>query len=83
MQGHEYDKAPGDALLEVESWGCSAWRSIGVTLIMFGGIMFLNMMGCLKNQGLFSGAQCQDKRQWAQTGTQDVPSEHQEHFCSV
>jgi len=31
-----------------------------------------------------SGAQCQDKRQWAQTRTQDVLSEHQETFlCCV
>lgn len=27
---------------------------------------------------IFSGAQCEGKRQWPQTGTQKVPSEHQE-----
>ena len=32
--------------------------------------------------GLFSVSQGQDKRQWAQTGTQEVPSEHHEAFLS-
>jgi len=32
------------------------------------------------SQALLGGAQCQDRRQWAQTGTQKVPSEHQETF---
>ena len=27
--------------------------------------------------------QCQDKRQWVQTGAQEVPSDEQEHFCTV
>ena len=36
-----------------------------------------------QGQALSSGAQCQDKRPWAQTGAQEVPSEHQEHFCAV
>ncbi|KAK4813058.1 hypothetical protein QYF61_007560, partial [Mycteria americana] len=31
-----------------------------------------------QSQSLFSGAQGQDQRQWAQTETQEVPSEHQE-----
>ncbi len=31
-----------------------------------------------QSQALFSGAQWQDQRQWAQTETQEVPSEHQE-----
>jgi len=26
------------------------------------------------NQALFSGAQCRDERQWAQTGAQEIPS---------
>ena len=30
------------------------------------------------SQALFSGAKCQDNRQWAQTETQEAPSEHQE-----
>jgi len=30
-----------------------------------------------QSQALLSGAQCQDKRQWAQPETQEVPSEHQ------
>ena len=34
------------------------------------------------SQALFSGAQCQDKRQQAQTGTQKVPSKHQEELTS-
>lgn len=29
---------------------------------------------------IFSGAQCEGKRQWPQTGTQKVPSEPQEAF---
>jgi len=29
-------------------------------------------------QALFSGAQCQEKRQWAQSGTQEIPAKHQE-----
>ena len=33
-----------------------------------------------QRHGLFRGAQCQDKRQWAQRGTQDALSEHQEAF---
>lgn len=32
---------------------------------------------------LFSGAQHPDKRQWVQTRTQKVPSEHREHFYAV
>ena len=31
-------------------------------------------------QALFSGAQWQDKGQWAQTEAQDVPSEHEEEL---
>jgi len=31
-------------------------------------------------QTLFSGAQRQDKGQWAQTETQEVPSEHEEEL---
>jgi len=31
-----------------------------------------------QSQALFSGAQCQDWRQWAQPETQEVPFEHQE-----
>ena len=31
-------------------------------------------------QALFSGAQRQDKGQWAQTEEQEVPSEHEEEF---
>ena len=31
-------------------------------------------------QALFSGAQRQDKGQWAQTGAQEVPSEHEEEL---
>ena len=31
-------------------------------------------------QALFSGAQWQDKGQWAQTEAQEVPSEHEEEF---
>ena len=35
--------------------------------------------GCKEDRArLFSGAQCQDKRQWAQTGAQEVPPKHQE-----
>jgi len=34
------------------------------------------------SQALFSGAQCQDQRQWAQTETQEVPSERQEMLFS-
>ena len=30
-----------------------------------------------------SGAQCQQKRKWAQTVTEKVLLEHQEHFCAV
>ena len=26
---------------------------------------------------------CQERRQRAQTGTQEVPSDHQKHFCAV
>ena len=33
-------------------------------------------------QTLFSGAQRQDKGQWAQTEAQEVPSEHEEEFLS-
>jgi len=36
-----------------------------------------------ENQASVSGAQCQDGRQWAQTGTQEVAPEYQEHFCAV
>ena len=35
------------------------------------------------NQAIFSGAQGQDERQWAQTGTLEVPSEHQEELPSL
>lgn len=36
------------------------------------------------SQGLFSGAQCQEKRQWAQTRTQEAPFEHQKALlCCV
>jgi len=31
-------------------------------------------------QTLFSGAQRQDKGQWAQTGAEEVPSEHEEEL---
>jgi len=34
------------------------------------------------DQTLFSGAQRQDKGQWAQTQAQEVPSEHQEDLHS-
>ena len=33
-------------------------------------------------QALFSGAQWQDKGQWAQTEAQEVPSEHEEELVS-
>ena len=33
-------------------------------------------------QALFSGAQQQDKGQWAQTEAQEVPSEHEEELTS-
>ena len=33
-------------------------------------------------QALFSGAQWQDKGQWAQTEAQEVPSEHEEELLS-
>ena len=36
-----------------------------------------------QSQALLSGAQFQDQRPWAQTGTQAVPFEHQEHSCAV
>jgi len=43
--------------------------------------------GCRKDEArlfLFSSAQFQHKRQWATTGAQEVPSEHQEIFlCCV
>lgn len=34
-----------------------------------------------QRQAFFSVAQCQDKRQWAQTGAQEVLSELQEVLC--
>ena len=37
------------------------------------------MSGAL-GQTLFSGAQPQDKGQWAQTEAQEVPSEHEEEL---
>jgi len=40
------------------------------------------MMPRGRSQALVSGAWVQDKKQWAQTGTQKAPSEHQEaHLC--
>lgn len=33
-----------------------------------------------QSQAAYAGAQCQDKSQWAQTGIQEVCSEHQEAF---
>ena len=33
-------------------------------------------------QTLFSGAQRQDKRQWAQTEAQEVPAEHEEELLT-
>lgn len=35
-----------------------------------------------EENGPTSGAQRQDKRQWAQNGTQEVPTECQEVFCN-
>ena len=35
-----------------------------------------------RGQTLFSGAQWQDKGQWAQTEAQEVPSEHEEELPS-
>lgn len=37
------------------------------------------------SQAVFSGAQCQDKRPWAQKGTEEFPSEHQQTLfhCEV
>ena len=43
--------------------------------------MYINIWRIMQrrwSQALFSGAQWQDKRQWAHTETQQVPSEHQE-----
>jgi len=34
-----------------------------------------------QRQALVRGARWQDQRQWAQTDTQEVPSEHQETLC--
>jgi len=36
-----------------------------------------------QSQALFSGAKWQDQRQWPQTETQEVASEHQKHFFST
>lgn len=45
--------------------------------------MGVKSRGC--SQAHFGGVQWQDKRQWAQTETQEVPSEHEEQFiyCEV
>lgn len=32
--------------------------------------------------GFFRNEQCQDRREWAQTGTRGVQSDHQEYFCA-
>ena len=37
----------------------------------------------VQSQAFPSGGQRQDQRQWAQTGPQEVPSEHQETLLSV
>lgn len=34
-----------------------------------------------REQTLFSGADFQDKKQWTQDGTQEIPSEYQEALC--
>lgn len=34
-----------------------------------------------RRQTFFSSVQCWNERQWAQTGTKEVPSEHQEELC--
>jgi len=36
-----------------------------------------------QSQTLVSGAQCQDKRQWEQTGAQEILPEHRKPFCAV
>jgi len=38
--------------------------------------------GCREDGALPSGAQCQDRRPWAQTVAQEAPSEHQEQCCA-
>lgn len=55
------------------SWDCLAWKREGS-----GEILLMHINTWRESQALFSSAQWQDQRQWTQTETQEVPSEHQE-----
>ena len=58
-----------------ESYNFSAWSRGGL-----GGTKHMAEQCKANRVRLFSGAQCQYKRQWAQTETQEVHTEHQEVF---
>lgn len=59
-----------------ESWDCSAHRRWGLGVIL---LMSANTWreGAKKMDPCsFQCAQCQDRRQWEQTGTQEAPTDH-------
>jgi len=66
----------------LESWDCSAGEEEAL-----GDLISVHKSlreGSQRSEpGSVSGAQCQDQRPWAQTGAQEVPSEHQESFRAV
>ena len=55
------------------SWDCLAWKREDS-----GGILLMHMSSWRESQALFSDSQSQNHRQWAQTETQEGPSEQQE-----